>query len=209
MWAASTDVDSVILNGVDVGHWELGPGGGDLVWSGRIVPEKAPHLAALAARRAGRALRIAGPVLDRGYFQQMLAPLLNDDIRYVGHLSHGAMVDLFAHSAVLLQTPVWEEPFGLTAAEAMATGTPVVSFARGGIPEVIGDGAGVLVGPDDLSGLVAAIDRAEQLARPAVREHAVDRLGIDRMGLAYTDLYGSLLSGEQSVDDEGVLGAAA
>jgi glycosyltransferase involved in cell wall biosynthesis len=209
MWSASAEVEHVILNGVDVAHWQLGAGGTELAWSGRIVPEKAPHLAAQAARRAGRRLRIAGPILDRAYFREMLLPLLDTDISYVGHLSHDAMVDLYARSAALLQTPVWEEPFGLTAAESMATGTPVVSFARGGIPEVIGDRGGILVAPDDVTGLAAGIERAERLSRSEVREHAVTRLGIDRMGLAYTDLYRALTTETPAIDDGDALGAAA
>ena len=53
-----------ILNGVDPDRWTAGPGGEDAVWSGRIVPEKAPHEAVDAVRRTGRAISLAGPVLD-------------------------------------------------------------------------------------------------------------------------------------------------
>jgi glycosyltransferase involved in cell wall biosynthesis len=210
MWSAATEVVTVIPNGVDAASWSPGPGGPDLAWSGRIVPEKAPHLAVAAARRAGRRLRIAGPIVDRQYFRERVAPLLGDDVVYVGHLTHDGLLEFYAHSAALLQTPVWEEPFGLTAVEAMATGTPVVSFARGGIPEVIGEAAGMLVAPGDVGGLAAAVLAAAQLDRAAVREHAVTWLGIDRMGLAYTDLYAALIAeGGPAIDDGDALGAAA
>ena len=136
MWSEAVAVDTVIPNGVDLDAWKLGAGGPGLAWSGRIVPEKAPHLAVEAARRAGRMLRLAGPVLDADYFASELEPQLDGQIRYVGHIAHGELGAMLSTSTALLQTPVWDEPFGLTAAEAMASGTPVVSFARGGLPGV-------------------------------------------------------------------------
>lgn len=61
---------TIIHNGVDLDQWSVGDGGDALVWMGRIVPEKSPHLAAMAAKRAGRSLRIAGPLTDRRYFDE-------------------------------------------------------------------------------------------------------------------------------------------
>ncbi|MYS10971.1 glycosyltransferase, partial [Streptomyces sp. SID6041] len=67
-WRATVPAVRVVRNGVDIRRWPVGPGGPYLVWSGRIVPEKGPHLAAEAARKAGLPLRVAGPVGDRRYF---------------------------------------------------------------------------------------------------------------------------------------------
>ncbi len=53
-----------------------GPGGGPAVWSGRLVPEKGPHLAAQAAARAGVPLRLAGPVMDQAWFDAQVRPWL-------------------------------------------------------------------------------------------------------------------------------------
>ena len=181
--------DAVIPNGIDLGLWPAGPGGEELVWTGRIVPEKAPHLALEAAARAGRPLRIAGPITDRRYYATEVEPRLGSQAQYVGHLEHDVLGALLAASGALLQTPVWDEPFGLTAAEAMATGTPVVSFARGGVPEVIGEHGGLLVAPDDVAGLARAARQAPALSRTRVREHARATFGIDRTGRAYERLY--------------------
>ena len=63
----------IILNGVDPDVWVQGPGGVDAVWSGRLVPEKAPHEAIDAARRTGGAIAVAGPVLDKPYFDREVA----------------------------------------------------------------------------------------------------------------------------------------
>src|SRR6478609_3793749 len=122
----------VVRNGIDMQTWRPGPGGHGAVWSGRIAPEKAPHLAIELAQAAGIELTIAGPVIDGEYFADAVAPRLSDRIRYVGHLRQADLVDLVGRSAVALVTPIWNEPFGLVAAEAMACGTPVVALARGG-----------------------------------------------------------------------------
>ena len=55
------DEAHVVPNGVDLGTWQRRAGGAALVWSGRLVPEKAPHLAIEAARLAGMPLVLAGP----------------------------------------------------------------------------------------------------------------------------------------------------
>lgn len=82
---AQVDVPSKVLpNGVDPDVWSLGAGGDDLVWFGRIVPEKAPHVAVDVARRTGRKLTIAGRIGDRGYAEDVLFPLLGDGVTYAG-----------------------------------------------------------------------------------------------------------------------------
>jgi glycosyltransferase involved in cell wall biosynthesis len=85
-WRLLVPEARVVRNGVDTRQWSPGPGGNDLVWSGRIVPEKDPETAIRAARAAGRRLRVAGPISDPRYFRARIAPLLGDGIEYAGHL---------------------------------------------------------------------------------------------------------------------------
>jgi glycosyltransferase involved in cell wall biosynthesis len=180
---------TVVPNGVDFRRWPLGPGGSRLVWFGRITPEKAPHLAIAAARRADLSLVLAGPISDIAYFRQSIAPALSDDVRYAGHLNHDELACLVGNSGAALVTPVWHEPYGLVVAEAMSCGTPVVAFACGGIPEIVSPRSGRLVPPNDVEAMAAAIPKALSLSRIDVHQHAVDCCSAEAMVTAYLNLY--------------------
>lgn len=191
---------TVVRNGVDTSVWRPGPGGGPLVWSGRIVPEKAPHLAVRIARAAGMPLVLAGPVSDAAYEREVLRPLLDDSITYAGHLSDAELADLVGRSSAALVTPVWDEPFGLVAAEALACGTPVLGLRRGGLAEVVGPDAGRLVDPtgtedEVVARAVAALPEVLELSRAACRARAEDQLSTDRMVDDYLRLYDRITQG--------------
>ena len=189
LWAEVVDCPDVVPNGVDIDAWPSGPGGDAAVWSGRIVPEKAPHLAIDAARRAGLSLRLAGPIVDHAYYAAEVEPRLGSDAVHLGHLSHEALAALVGASRVAIVSSVWNEPFGLVAAEAMATGTPVAGFAVGGLPRVVGCEGGVLVEQGNVEALAAAVRAASSLDRCRVRAHAESVAGIEAMGRRYEALY--------------------
>lgn len=192
-WSHAIEDMVVVPNGVDIDWWPQGPGGEGLVWFGRITPEKGTHLAIAAARRAGLPLKIAGPVSDPQYFCQKIAPELDHDISYVGHLDQSALAELIGTSAAALVTPAWDEPYGLVVAEAMSCGTPVVAFARGGVPEIVGPLSGRLIAPDDVDAMARAIPAAVALDRAQVRRHAVQRCSAPAMVHTYLNLYRSMI----------------
>jgi glycosyltransferase involved in cell wall biosynthesis len=179
----------IIRNGIDLDRWEVGPGGGPLVWAGRIVPEKGTHLAVQAAQRAGWPLSLAGPICDRSYFDREVAPHLNRSIRYLGHLPQQELRTQVAHASAMLVTPCWEEPYGLVMAEALACGTPVAGFAIGALPELIDAHSGRLVTAGDAGALAEVIPEVVQLSRTAARVHAVRNWAHSRMVEDYVRLY--------------------
>jgi glycosyltransferase involved in cell wall biosynthesis len=93
---------------------------------------------------------------ETGYVQEVRR--LADSIRrqygtpvdFPGYIHHDRDLPQFFQRATLFTSPsIFQEPFGLVNAEAMACATPVVGSNRGGIPEVLAD-TGRLVDPDDI-----------------------------------------------------------
>lgn len=186
----------VIHNGVDTRRWR--PATGDeqaerVAWTGRIVPEKGPHHALRAAKRAGLPCVIAGPVGDETYFRELVQPELDDQRTFAGHLDRASLRDLVAGSAVAAVTPCWEEPFGLVIAEALACGTPVAAWDRGAVGELLPESCGRIARAGDVDDLARAIRAAiAEVHRPECRRHAEARLGLDRMIDQYEELFARL-----------------
>ncbi|MBM4479625.1 glycosyltransferase [Prescottella equi] len=180
----------VVPNGVDTDAWPLGGGGDGAVWFGRITEEKGTHLAIDAAERAGISLRIAGPVSDPAYFRTAVEPRLRAGVvDYLGHLPCADLARLVGDCAVSLVTPDWDEPYGLVVAESLSCGTPVVAFARGGIPEIVDRESGRLVPPGDIGAMASAIADAAMLPRARVRARALAACSETAMVSAYERCY--------------------
>jgi glycosyltransferase involved in cell wall biosynthesis len=98
--------------------------------------------------------------------QRMVDELqLHEDVRFLGERSD---VPEILGALDLLLLPSWEEPFGRTMVEAMATGTPVVATSIGGPAEVIEDHVnGRLLPPREPRAWVEAIE--ELIADPQLR----------------------------------------
>lgn len=184
---------SVVHNGIDTHFWKPVSEIEDYaVWTGRIVPEKGLHYALDAAEIAGVPLKIAGLMQDEGYFAREIAPRLvgkAGKVEYLGHLGHEQTRDLIAKAKVFLATPCWEEPFGLTVAEAMCCGTPVVAFKRGAMAELVQKQSGRVVTANDAEEMAKAMQFCiANISRKAVRKRG-EHFSIERMVDGYEKLY--------------------
>lgn len=141
-------------------------------------------------------IELAGPSLDKVYFDSEIAPLLDEKTRYLGHLRHEQLVHAVGRARVSVVTPMWDEPYGLVAAESLACGTPVAAFARGGVPEILDEHSGRLAPPGDIEALGEAMTAASRLSRDAARRRAVASCSLDRMVDDYEQLYDSVIPSE-------------
>lgn len=192
--APGLDYVATIHHGVDPGELPFAPAGGEaLVCFGRIHPDKGTADAVAIARRAGRPLVICGPVQDARYFEEDVAPHVDGDaVRYLGSVGPQERAAVLGAAACLVHPIAFAEPFGLSVAEAMVCGTPVLAYARGSMPEIVEDGVtGRLVA--DVDEAAAAVDEVAALDRARCREAALARFSADRMVDDYLAVYARLL----------------
>jgi len=166
-----------------------------LLFFGRIHPDKGAREAIDVAQRTGHKLILAGIVQDPEYFRTAVEPFLDgNQIRYAGPVGPAERDTLLGGATALLHLIRFDEPFGLSVVEAMATGTPVIAFRRGSMPELIDDGvSGLLVAPGEVDGAAAAVGRVGALDRKAVRAHVEQHFSAERMIEDYLHLYRRLL----------------
>lgn len=180
---------ATIHHGIPLGDFPFDAEGADsLLFFGRIHPDKGAAEAIAAARAVGRPLDLYGIVQDQPYFAREVAPALGETVRYHGPVGGAERARALGQARALLHLINFDEPFGLSVVEAMACGTPVIASRRGAMSELIEHGVtGFLV--DSPTEAAAAIDRAGDLDRAAIRQRTADRFGVERMAEAYHALY--------------------
>ena len=169
-------------------------GSDDLLFFGRMHPDKGAAEAIAVARATGRRLAMYGIIQDSGYYERAVRPHL-DGIRIVhpGAVGGEARVKALGGAKALLHLIGFDEPFGLSVIEAMACGTPVIAIRRGSMPELIEDGVtGFLV--DSVEEAIAAVGRLGEIDRAACRARVAERFTVEAMADRYLDLYRRILS---------------
>lgn len=105
--------------------------------------------------------------------------------------------ELYA-SALAFVNPTWEDNFPTTNLEALACGTPVITYRTGGSPEAISPETGFVVEQGDIQGMVNAIKKICQEGKEtyskACRDRAVRYFNKEERFQEYIDLYNQILS---------------
>ena len=203
----------VVYNGIDVQSFaaNVHPIEDEVYfWYGRICIEKGTHLAMMYCKAAGKRLIIAGPKSNQSYYDEYVAPLLAQDIKdsqtsgesplfdYVGHLSKKEINDYLCQSTAMLFTSTWDEPYGLTLAESLACGTPVIGFDVGASAEIMTAETGIIVPKMDQEAFIQAFDRINEISRLACRLRAEQFCSVTAMVDGYLYLY------EQALKDKDI-----
>lgn len=178
---------------------------------GRIISAKGTHLAIAAVKQYNKTarvpltLKIAGKHYaeyskDR-YWAEKVQPFLTDGIEYVGFIGdEPGKREFLGNAAALIMPSTFEEPFGMTAIESLACGTPVIALDTGALPEVINDKQTGFIVPkseNETSVIAAVTDSLTHIGtiKPAVcRNDFEQRFTSDIMCKNYLEIYQEVIS---------------
>jgi glycosyltransferase involved in cell wall biosynthesis len=201
----------VFRGGVDLDHHAFSdaPRKRQVLQVGRLMPHKGINYLVDVACDDFKVV-IAGRVVDRAYYAHLVDLSRGRNVDFVLDPDDARVAELYAESAVTASASVYvdtrgqryptSELLGLTLLESMATGTPVVCTAVGGMPEYVNDGAtGFVVPPNDSAALRQAVRKLvgdEGLQRRMGRAGRESVLGLswEVLGAEYVDYYREILA---------------
>lgn len=180
-----------IHHGIPVNEWPvIERAGGYLVFLGRITPEKGVEIAVETAEKTGMKLIVAAKVDEplSDYAKKMLKLFKEaPNVEFIGQAGEEKK-QLLANAYALLMPIQWDEPFGLVVIEALATGTPVIAFRRGAMPEIIQNGkTGFLV--ETSQEMADAVSKIKSIDRRECRKVVEQKFSIDRMVSEYEQVF--------------------
>jgi len=187
---------ATVYNGIKVDEFTYCNVPGDyLLYFGRIHNDKGTYEAIQIAKKSGMKLIISGIIQDQKYFNEKVEPFLNnDDIVFVGHSGPEKRNKLLGGACALLHPINFEEPFGLSVAESMLCGTPVIAFNKGSMPElIVHEKSGFLV--DTVDEAVEAVKSITCISRQFCRTWAKENFCQERMVSDYIELYEKIIHG--------------
>jgi glycosyltransferase involved in cell wall biosynthesis len=187
------DYMATVYNGLDTRHFCFNNEPDDyLLYFGRIHPHKGTAEAIAIAKKSRRKLLIAGIVQDECYFREKIAPQLSEEIEYLGNAEPVQRNELLRKAFALLHPISFDEPFGMSVAEAMLCGTPVIAFNRGSMPELImHQKTGFLV--NTVEEAVDAVKQVKHINRLDCYKWSAYRFSCEKMVKDYLKLYKKIL----------------
>ena len=206
-------VDYVVYNGVEENKFSISNSIQNyLLTLGSIQPVKGQHNAIEVAKKTRLDLIIAGNIGNEKYFDEKVKPYITHDLTkaedklaeyisikslspkfvYVGPVTDEQKAPLYSHANSFLMPIDWEEPFGLVMVESMMSGTPVIAFNRGSIPEVVQEGTGYVV--NNLEEMIEVVENVNYFNREKIREKAIDKFGKKQMVDNYVRVYQDILN---------------
>jgi glycosyltransferase involved in cell wall biosynthesis len=168
-----------------------------LAFLGRIEHIKGTHLAVQCALKTGRKLIIAGNIpsepIHQAYFEKEVKPFIDgDQIQYVGPVNDQQKNDLLGKSTAFLMPVLWNEPFGIVMAEALACGTPIIALPGGATNEVVRENINGFM-CKDLEGMIHAVSLLHTIDRADCRKICEQEYSNTAVIDSYLQLYQSMI----------------
>lgn len=137
----------------------------------QVLPYKTPEIAIRACNQLGLPLIVSGGGPDHERLKSIAGPT----VRFEHFPSDTRVAELFGGARAYL-FPI-KEDFGIVQVEALAAGTPVIAYARGGSEDIVQDGKnGVMFEPRTTEALVSAIKQFETMQfQPAAMQRTARR----------------------------------
>jgi glycosyltransferase involved in cell wall biosynthesis len=187
------DYIRTVYHGIDMEKFTLHQNMGSyLLYFGRIHPDKGTREAIQVAKQAGMRLVIAGIIQDREYYEEVVQPLLGDEVVYLGSVGPEERNKVLGEAFALLHPIHFAEPFGLSIVEAMACGTPVLAFNRGSMPEIIQNGHNGFLATT-VAEMVEQIKDVPRISRQECRQTVEDKFTQEKMVQQYIEVYKEIL----------------
>ncbi|RPI74137.1 MAG: glycosyltransferase family 4 protein, partial [Ignavibacteriales bacterium] len=186
---------ATVYNGITTREFKFNPEPKDsLLFFGRIHPDKGTYEAIQIAKKSQRKLIISGLIQDEKYFKEKVKPFINnDDIIYVGNSNPDERNNLLGEAYALLHPVNFAEPFGLSVAESMLCGTPVIAFNKGSMPELIlNNKTGIIV--NSVEEAVEAVNNIKLIERGYCRKWALSKFSSEQMIEGYLEVYRKILN---------------
>jgi glycosyltransferase involved in cell wall biosynthesis len=189
-----------VYNGIDVNSFIYNEVKSDyFLFLSRIGRMKGAHEAIQAAKESGNKLLVAGEdifVNDPAYVLSIMNSCDRENIKYLGNVSEDKKRELLSNARALVLPILWNEPFGIIAIEALASGTPVITAPRGAMTEIV---------QHKKSGLfcynVGEIKSAMKLVSDMIKSEdcrkRAEEFSIDVMTKNYLELYKRIISGDE------------
>ena len=186
--------DQVIPNFFDAEQFSVvkKPSADYLLYIGRLVQRKGPHVALDIAKRVGVPLKVAGPGATEWTKKKIVAPeiTLEGELEYVGEVGYAERAELMGNALAVVVPTLYIEPFGGVAVEAMLCGTPVVASDWGSFTEIVTPNVGARF--RTLRQGVEAVESVRRLPRSQVRKSALDRFSLEAVGPMFMRWYDQL-----------------
>ena len=188
---------ATVYNGIDLSNLTFSEKPGkNLVFYGRIHPDKGLHLAIEVAEKANVPMIVAGIIQDQPYFDECAKHFDDKLIKFIGPVNPTQRDALLKEASCVIHLNTIPERFGLVMAESNATGVPVIAADLGSCREVIADGkTGFLV--NNVDEAVEAVGKLDQINRADCRKHVEENFSIDCMARGYEKVYEEIFRREE------------